>query len=185
MGIHSVWLQLHSVITLRASCHYCWEVADIQLEPALLPHIHCKVTPPGPYKSFLHSYIDDTATAKILLNVLTKYIGHCDNSDAPRTWNKLRMMFQSEGHSTVAALCHQFHSMSYEPHLSMCTWITNVEDLAHHLESANSPMIPIDIINTMICQLPDSYSPLIVHFDTMLQHPNTSSNLNTLQYVIM
>src|SRR6266478_364676 len=127
----------------------------------------------------------DTAAAEILLNVSTKFIGHCDNSDAPGTWNKLRMMFQSKGHSTVAALCHQFHSMSYKPHLSMCTWITNVEDLAHCLESSNSPMIPIDIINTMICQLPDSYSLLIVHFDTMLQDPNASSDLNTVQYVIM
>ena len=26
----------------------------------------------------------DTATAEILLNVLTKYIGHCNNSDVPR-----------------------------------------------------------------------------------------------------
>src|SRR5260370_41701468 len=100
-------------------------------------------------------------------------------------WYKLRMMFQSEGHSTIAALCCQFHSMSYKSHLSMRTWITNVEDLAHRLESANSPMIPIDIINTMICQLPDSYSLLIVHFDTMLQDPNASSDPNTVQYVIM
>src|SRR5260370_12644045 len=95
------------------------------------------------------------------------------------------MMFESKGHSSVAALCCQFHSMSYEPHLSTHTWITNVEDLAHCLKSSNSPMIPINIINTMICQLPDSYSLLIVHFDTMLQDLNASSDLNTIQYVIM
>src|ERR1700677_5013829 len=45
-------------------------------------------------------------------------------------------------------------------------------------------MIPIDIINTLTCDLPEAYAPLIVHFDTLLEDPSKASDTTTVQYVI-
>ena len=65
----------------------------------------------------------DLAAADLLLNVSAKYITHCDITDAPGTWNKLKLLFRSEGHSTVTSLRRQFNSMCYEGD-SMCDWVT-------------------------------------------------------------
>ena len=65
----------------------------------------------------------DLADADILLNVSAKYITHCNITDAPGTWNKLKLLLHSEGHSTVTSLQHQFNSMCYEGN-SMHDWVT-------------------------------------------------------------
>src|SRR5258705_12326540 len=44
------------------------------------------------------------AAAEIVIHVSPKYITHCDDSDAIGTWNKLRMLFHTKGHSSAAAL---------------------------------------------------------------------------------
>ncbi len=46
----------------------------------------------------------DTAAAEILLHVSPKYITHCDDSDVAGTWNKLKLLFHTHGHSSVATL---------------------------------------------------------------------------------
>ncbi len=100
------------------------------------------------------------AAAKIIIHVSPKYITHCDDSDVIGTWNKLRMLFHTKGHSSAAALWHQFNSIWYDPDMSMQDWITKVEEWAWHLhlEDIKSPMIPINIINTLTHDLPDSCS---------------------------
>ena len=45
-------------------------------------------------------------------------------------------------------------------------------------------MIPIDIIHTLTCNLPEAYAPLIVHFNTLLEDASKASNPTTVQYVI-
>ena len=74
--------------------------------------------------------------------------------------------------------------MGYDPELSMQDWITKVEDLAHCLNDIKSPMIPIDIINTLIRDLPDPYTPLIVLVYTLLDNPDNAANPLTVQEVI-
>ena len=53
------------------------------------------------------------AAAEIVLHVSPKYITHCNDLDAIGTWNKLKMLFHTEGHSSAAALQCQFYSMWY------------------------------------------------------------------------
>jgi hypothetical protein len=53
-----------------------------------------------------------------------------------------------------------------------------------HLEDVKSPMIQIDIINILIHNLPESYSPLIVIVDTLLDDPLCSVDSTTVQDVI-
>jgi len=62
--------------------------------------------------------------------------------------------------------------MQYDPDMSMRDWITKVEELACHLEDIKSPMIPIDIINTLTRDLPDSYTPFVVLINSLLDNPN-------------
>src|SRR5258708_26156711 len=122
--------------------------------------------------------------AEIVIHVSPKYITHCDDSDVIGTWNKLRMLFCTEGHSSAAALRHQFNSMWYDLDMSMWDWITKVEELAHCLEDIKSPMIPIDIINTLTCDLPDSYTPSLVLINSLLDDLNYVADLATVQEVI-
>ena len=70
------------------------------------------------------------AVAEIVLHVSPKFIMHCDDMDAVGTWNKLRLLFRTEGHGSVAALRRQFNSMQYEMGMLMRDWVTKVEDLA-------------------------------------------------------
>ena len=90
------------------------------------------------------------AVAEIVLHVSPTFITHCDDMDAVSTWNKLRLLFHTEGHGSVAVLHWQFNSMQYEMGMLMWDWVTKVEDWAQHLDDINSPMIPIDIIITLI-----------------------------------
>src|SRR5260370_29931505 len=74
--------------------------------------------------------------------------------------------------------------MQYDVDLPMWDWVTKVEDLAHHLEDIKSPMIPIDIINTLTHDLPDSYAPFIVFVNSLLDDPNFAANFAIIQEVI-
>ena len=74
--------------------------------------------------------------------------------------------------------------MQYDLDMSMQDWITKVEELAHHIEDIKSPMIPIDIINTLTRDLPDSYAPFVVLINSLLNDPNYAANLATVQEVI-
>jgi gag-polypeptide of LTR copia-type/Zinc knuckle len=74
--------------------------------------------------------------------------------------------------------------MWYDPDMSMQDWITKVEELACHLEAIKSPMIPIDIINTLTHDLPDSYAPFVVLINSLLDDPNYVADLVTVQEVI-
>src|SRR5260370_42557483 len=64
------------------------------------------------------------AAAEIVLHVSPKYITHCHDSDAIGTWNKLKMLFHTTGHSSAPALQCQFHSMQYEVDLPIQDWVT-------------------------------------------------------------
>ena len=94
------------------------------------------------------------------------------------------MLFHTKGHSSAAALRCQFNSMQYDPDMSMRDWITKVEELACHLEDIKSPMIPIDIINTLTRDLPDSYTPFVVLINSLLDDLNYVADLATVQEVI-
>ena len=68
--------------------------------------------------------------------------------------------------------------------MSMWNWITKVEELAQCLEDIKSPMIPIDIINTLTHDLPDSYAPFVAFINSLLDDLNYPANLATVQEVI-
>ncbi len=74
--------------------------------------------------------------------------------------------------------------MWYDVDLPMWDWVTEVEDLACCLEDIKSPMIPINIINTLTCDLPDSYAPFIVFINSLLDDPNFVANFAIIQEVI-
>src|SRR5260370_35288315 len=66
----------------------------------------------------------------------------------------------------------------------MQDWVTKVEDLARHLEDIKSPMIPINIINTLTHALPDSYAPFIVFINSLLNDLNLPADFAIIQQVI-
>src|SRR5260370_31681717 len=74
--------------------------------------------------------------------------------------------------------------MWYDVDLPMWDWVTKVEDLAHCLKDIKSPMIHINIINTLTCDLPDSYAPFIVFINSLLNDLNFVANFATIQEVI-
>src|SRR5260370_13164102 len=74
--------------------------------------------------------------------------------------------------------------MWYDVDLPMWDWVTEVEDLACCLEDIKSPMIPINIINTLTHDLPDSYAPFIVFINSLLNDPNFVADFATIQEVI-
>src|SRR5258705_181870 len=106
------------------------------------------------------------------------------DSDSIGTWIELKMQVCRKVHSSAAALRCQINPMQYDLDMSMWDWITKVEELAHHLEDIKSPMIPIDIINTLTCDLPDSYTPFVVLINSLLDNLNYAADLATVQEVI-
>jgi len=126
----------------------------------------------------------DIAAAEILLHVSPKYITHCNESDVVGTWIKLKLLFRTEGCSSIAALRRQFNSMRYDGGMPMRDWVTKVEDLVRQLEDIGSPMIPIDIINTLIRDLPESYAPFIVLAYSWLDDPIFTINHEVIQEII-
>lgn len=125
----------------------------------------------------------DVAAAELLLHVSEKYISHCDDENPAGTWTRFQLLFCAQGQTTIAALRREFHSMMKLGEESMREWITRVETLVYQLKELDSPLDDIDIINTLMRGIGDEYSPLIVHFESLLSDPNNPDSI-TIPYVI-
>jgi hypothetical protein len=123
------------------------------------------------------------AATEIMLNISPLYLIHVTDGDPVTTWGKLDLVFSGKGRGTVAALRRSFHLMSYNSANSMRDWITKVETTATQLESLNSPMLLTDFINTMMCGLPESYNPLLIHFNGLDDNPENEESIN-IPYII-
>lgn len=118
------------------------------------------------------------AHAQLILHVSEKYIGICESNDPKKIWDDLAMLFRARGQGAVAAMRRRFNTMIYDLDNSMKEWITEVETQAQQLEHIGHPMHTLDIYNTLIRNLPDSYLPLIVFLDGLPTDPDDPASLN-------
>lgn len=111
------------------------------------------------------------ARSELILYISEKYVGICQLQDPKQIWETLEQRFRSRGQGAMAAQRRAFNGMTYDHDKSMKEWITEVETKARHLETIGSPMHVLDIYNTLIRNLPESYQPLIVQFDGLPTDP--------------
>jgi hypothetical protein len=109
-----------------------------------------------------------SAWAHIALHVTPSQLNAVHLETNPKKiWDELQRLNRPRGFGTCMALCQEFTKMKKNHDMLMSKWIMLVCDVAHQIKDLKGDVPDEEIIVTLTNSLPDSYTPLVVHLDTM------------------
>ncbi|KZV92811.1 hypothetical protein EXIGLDRAFT_585213, partial [Exidia glandulosa HHB12029] len=82
-------------------------------------------------------------------------------------WLSLRRVHQARGFATTLALKRTFLTSKKAPGQSMQSWIRQVSAHVFRMEQAGITVGELDRILAITIGLPPSYTPVIIHFDSL------------------
>jgi hypothetical protein len=77
------------------------------------------------------------------------------------------------------ALRRELSRMKKDPKMPMSKWIVLVRDIARQIKDLNGDVPDEEVIVTLTNSLPDSYAPLVVQLDAMVEADRTISHVIT------
>ena len=100
-------------------------------------------------------------------------------NDPKDIWDELRRLNRPEGFGTRMALRRELSKMKKDPGMSMSMWIAAVRDVARQIKDLGGEVLDDEVIVVLTSSLPDSYTPLVVHLDSLSDSTRTISSTIT------
>lgn len=107
------------------------------------------------------------ARAELILRVEDGQLAYMHDEDPREIWYQLQRVHQARGFATKLALKRAFLTGKMAPAQSMQAWIGQVSAHVFRMEQAGIKVDELDRILAITMGLPASYTPVIIHFDSL------------------
>jgi len=100
-------------------------------------------------------------------------------ADPKKIWDELQRLNRPAGFGTRMALRRELTRMQKDPRMPMSKWITSVRDVARQIKDLKGDVPDEEVIVVLTNPLPESYAPLVVQLDAMVETDRTISHVIT------
>lgn len=107
------------------------------------------------------------ARAELILRVDSGQLSYMHDEDPREIWRTLKQVHLARGFATTLALKRAFLTGKKAPGQSMQAWIGHVSAHVFRMVQAGITVSELDRILAITMGLPPSYTPVIIHFDSM------------------